>query len=65
MDSDTLIQMLNTIMEYHAWNQNELARRFKVSCSQVSRWLAGAQKINVDNYIALKKLYDAIPEKMK
>lgn len=52
-------EMLEKIMEEKEWNRQELARHYKVSKSQVTRWFGG-QLPRADTFETIKADYDKL-----
>lgn len=46
-------EMVKEIMNYHDWNQDEMAAHYKVGQSQVCRWLAGIQIPRAETYLQI------------
>lgn len=59
----SISKMIQDIMAYNSWNQQEFAQRFRFEPCQVSRWLQGKAMPRAESYILIKEKYDEIPEK--
>lgn len=53
-------KMLEDLMQHYDLTQVELANRYKISKSQVSRWLAGKTAPRAETYDKLKEDYEKI-----